>query len=307
MDMQKLKYFIAVVEYGTVSNAAKALNMTQPPLSMSLKKFEEEIGFKLFRREGKRLFLTETGRFFYHRGIELLASSESILQEAKEQQQDNYGSISIGCATIANFSLIPEVMKRISKKSINISTHVKEGSTPYILEHLRYHRLDIGIVRNVYNREDLLTTKLLKEPLIVALPPGHPLAKRKSVSLGELKYEKFLLHHSSFEYNVSDTIVLECEKRGFSPNIIYWGTETLPMLGMVNAGMGIAFPPKSVVKNVGFNLPPLVELIDPSIITTLNMVTVKNNVKKEAVDLFLKVAQEVIAEMEQEFGVNEVR
>lgn len=307
MDMQKLKYFISIVEYGTISNAAKALNMTQPPLSMLLKKFEEDIGIKLFRREGRRLFLTETGQFVYHRGIELIASSEAILQEAREQQQDNYGSISIGCATISNFSLIPEVIKRISKKSINLSTHVREGSTPYILEHLRYHRLDIGIVRNVYNREDLLTTKLLTEPLMVALPPGHPLAGRKSVRLEELKDEKFLLHHSSFEYNVSYTIIMECKKRGISPNVIYWGTETLPMLGMVNAGMGIAFPPKSVVKNIGFNLPPLADLTDPTIITTLNMVTVKNSIKKEAVDLFLTIAQEVIAEMEQEFGVNEVR
>ncbi len=303
MDFQKLKYFIAVVDNGTVSKAAKALNMTQPPLSMLLKKFEEEIGVQLFRREGKRLFLTDSGQFVYQRGIELLASSEAILQEAREYQQDHRGNVSIGCATVSNFSLIPEIMKRMKDQSFNISTHVKEGSTPFILEHLRFHKLDIGIVRNVYNRSDLITTKLLTEPVMVALPPSHPFAGKKSITLEELNNENFLLHHSSYEYNISDTIIMECKKRGFTPNIIYWGTETLPMLGMVKAGMGITFPPKSVIKSIGIDLPPLVELSDPAITTTLNMVTVKNKVKKEAVDLFLTITKEVIEEMEEEFGI----
>ncbi|VEF49296.1 LysR family transcriptional regulator [Bacillus freudenreichii] len=301
MDMQKLKYFIAVVENGTVSKAAKVLNMTQPPLSMLLKKFEEEIGIQLFRREGKRLFLTDSGQMVYQRGIELLASSEAILQEAREYQKDHRGTVSIGCATVSNFSLIPEVIKRMNNQGINISTHVKEGSTPFILEHLRFHKMDIGIIRNVYNRDDLITTKLLSEPIMVAVPPNHPLAEKRSVSLEELKNENFLLHHSSYEYNISDNIIMECKKRGYSPNIIYWGTETLPMLGMVNAGMGIAFPPKSVIKSVGVSLPPMLELINPEITTTLNLVTVKNNVKKEAVDIFLKITKEVIAEIEEDF------
>ncbi|WP_235872269.1 LysR family transcriptional regulator [Siminovitchia acidinfaciens] len=299
--MQKLKYFIAVVENGTVSKAAKVLNMTQPPLSMLLKKFEEEIGIQLFRREGKRLFLTDSGQMVYQRGIELLASSEAILQEAREYQKDHRGTVSIGCATVSNFSLIPEVIKRMNDRSINISTHVKEGSTPFILEHLRFHKVDIGIIRNVYNRDDLITTKLLSEPIMVAVPPNHPLAEKSSVTLEALKNENFLLHHSSYEYNISDNIIMECKKSGFSPNIIYWGTETLPMLGMVNAGMGIAFPPKSVIKSVGVSLPPMLELINPEIITTLNLVTVKNNVKKEAVDIFLKITKEVIAEIEEDF------
>ncbi len=303
MDIQKLKYFIAVVENGTVSKAAKVLNMTQPPLSMLLKKFEDEIGIQLFRREGKRLYLTDSGQLVYQRGIELLASSEAILQEAREFQQDHRGTVSIGCAAVANFSLIPEVIKRMNDRSINIVTHVKEGSPPYILDHLRFHKLDIGMVRNVYNRNDLMTTKLFTEPIMVALPPGHPLTGKKSVALEELKDENFLLHHSSYEYNISDTIIMECKKRGFSPNIIYWGYETLPMLGMVKAGMGITFPPKSIVKSIGFDLPPLAELIDPLITTTLNMVTMKNNVKKESVDLFLDITKEVIGEMEEEFGI----
>ncbi|GIN90543.1 LysR family transcriptional regulator [Siminovitchia terrae] len=303
MDIQKLKYFIAVVENGTVSKAAKVLNMTQPPLSMLLKKFEDEIGIQLFRREGKRLYLTDSGQLVYQRGIELLASSEAILQEAREYQQDHRGTVSIGCAAVANFSLIPEVIKRMNDRSINIVTHVKEGSPPYILDHLRFHKLDIGMVRNVYNRNDLITTKLFTEPVMVALPPGHPFSEKKSVALEELKDENFLLHHSSYEYNISDTIIMECKKRGITPNIVYWGTETLPMLGMVKAGMGIAFPPKSVIKSVGVALPPLVELSSPSITTTLNLVTMKNSVPKDAVVMFLKILQEVIAEMTKEFGI----
>lgn len=297
MDMQKLKYFMTVVDSGTLSKAAIALNMTQPPLSILMKKFEEELGLKLFERKGKRLHLTSAGYLLYERGKELTASVEAIIQEVHEHQDGKRGHVRIGCSTVANLSIIPEVVKRMKERDIHITIHVMEGNTAYILEQLRLHQMDIGIVRNMFDKEDLHTTALLTEPILVALPPDHHLAERESIDLIELSNEKFFMQHTTFGYGISDLILEECQTRGFNPNIIYWGTETLPMLSMVKEGLGVSFTPMLFTKLKGFVLPPLVQLKNSSLQTKLNLVTLKNSVKKAATEQFLEVTKEVIEEL----------
>ncbi|ARD48630.1 hypothetical protein SporoP37_11045 [Sporosarcina sp. P37] len=294
MNIQRLKYFMAVVEHGTISKAAIALNITQPPLSAAIKGFEDEIGVNLFDRIGKRMYLNDTGRLLYRRGKELLASAEIIIQEIHEHHQGEGGHITIGSSTIANLTIIPEVVHYFNERDIPIIIHVKEGNAAYILEQIRHHKMDIGILRNVFNKEDLHTIPLLSERLLVALPPSHPLADNKSITLDELKDEKFFMQHTTFGHGISEDILEECHIRGFNPNIIYWGTETLPMLNMVKKGMGVAFCPEAFSKLDGMDLPPLLELSDPVLYSKLNLVTSKNGVKKAAAEHFIKVAKEIV-------------
>lgn len=294
MDMNKLKYFIAIVEEGSISKAAASLNMTQPPLSMSLRSFEEELGFNLFNRIGKRLEITPSGKIIYERGKELLISSSAIIKEAKEQDEGITGSVTIGCSTIANLTIIPEVVKRMKSENINIMIKVLEGNTAFILEQLRLHQMDIGFVRNIFDKEDFRTTVLLYEPLYIALPPQHHLKNEKSVSLNELKEENFLMPYTTLGYGISDFILEGCQSFGFHPNIIYWGTETLPMLDMVNSGLGIAFVPALFKEISNFSLPTLVKLENPEIRASLNLATLKNSVQKSATEKFLAITKEVI-------------
>ncbi|OKL37874.1 LysR family transcriptional regulator [Domibacillus mangrovi] len=304
MDIQKLKYFIVIVEHGTISKAALALNMTQPPLSMAIKSFEEELGLRLFNRVGKRLHLTDTGKLMYERGKELLTSMEVVVQEVHEHQSGKRGRVTIGCSTVANLTIIPEVVRRLTERSIQITIHVKEGNAAYILDQLRHHKMDIGIVRNTFNKDDLHTTALLTERLLVALPPAHPLAKEKSIKLEDLKDESFFMQHTTFGHGISDDIIEACEIRGFTPNVIYWGTETLPMLSMVKKGLGVAFCPVAFANLADFNLPPLLELSEPHLHAKLNLVTSKNSVKKAATEQFLEITKEVIEEMRSSVAKN---
>ncbi|WP_223282724.1 LysR family transcriptional regulator [Neobacillus kokaensis] len=299
--MQKLKYFMAVVENGTLSKAAIALNMTQPPLSILIKKFEEELGLQLFERKGKRLNLTSSGSLLYEKGKELITSTEAIIQELHEHQDGKRGHVTIGCSTIANLSIIPLVVERMIERGIQITVHVMEGNSAYVLEQLRNYKMDIGIIRNVFNKEDLYTTALLIEPILVALPPNHPLAAKQSIDLIELANENFLMQYTTLGYGISDMIIEGCQTNGFKPNIIYWGTETLPMLNMVKKGLGIAFTPMLFSKQNDFILPPLVSLKNPSLYTNLNLVTLKDSVKKAATEQFLEITKEVIEELNSSF------
>src|SRR5690625_1401416 len=140
MDVIKLNYFITIVDEGSISKAASKLNMTQPPLSMALKKFEEDLGFPLFHRHGRKLAITSAGKIIYERRKELICASNAIIKEASEQNEGKTGSVTVGCSTIANLTIIPLVMERMKAKDINITVKVLEGNTAFILEQLKSHR-----------------------------------------------------------------------------------------------------------------------------------------------------------------------
>ncbi len=286
LDLHKLKYFVQVVESGSISQAAKALNMTQPPLSILINRFEEEMQVTLFQRYKKRLVLTETGRLLYERGVELLSKTEDIKLELKEQGEGLRGTVRVGCITSANLFLIPSVVQDIISESPNVVTRVKEGDSSYILSELRNGELDLGIVRTTFQAEDLQTTTLLTEPLLLALPPDHYLTEKKAISLLDLKDENFILPNTTFGYGISDHIIESCQAEGFTPNIVYWGTETLPMLQMVSKGVGISFAPKMYKALNGVEA-HLVELKAPELTTKLVLVTMKNRYRTPVVNRFM--------------------
>lgn len=299
MDLEKVRYFIRVVEEGSVSRAAASLNMTQPPLSIAIRKLEEELGTPLFTRQGNRLFLNETGQYFYKRSKELLFSADSLRTEMRERGLGIRGEVTVGCSTIANLTIIPEVVKRLQEQDYQITVRVMEGNTAYILDQLRQHRMDIGLIGNTFDKADLNLTALLTGPVYAALPPGHPLSDRDKVTLDDLRHDDFLMPYTSIGLGIADYILEECSEQGFEPSILYWGAETLPMLEMVKKGLGVAFVPALLLHIHGLDLPPLARIDSPTVSSKLNLVTLKNGAKQEAGKRFLEVTEEVIAELKE--------
>lgn len=200
---------------------------------------------------------------------------------------------------MVNLLFIPKIMERFAEMNINYTIHVKEGNASFILDALRNHEIDIGIVRSVFKHEDIQSIELFSEPLMLAVPPNHKfLDYNRPIYIKDLKQEKFLLQSTSFGYNVSEMVLEESQKYEFYPEIIYWGTEVLPILNMVQKGIGIAFVPKSYQKLENLILPRMLEISTPLMKTKLSLVTYKNRMKKTSTDIFSEVLSEVIKEME---------
>lgn len=275
MDKKRLQCFVSVFEKGSVSAAAQALHMTQPPLSVLIRKLEEELGVSLFDRESNRLLPTPTGELFYLRAKELLTSMGAIKRELDESHNGSRGTVRVGCSTAASLFLIPDAMQEIAHCNLNITVRVQEGETAYLVQRLRDGHLDLAICRSQYMATDIETRVLKAEPLVVALPPGHPLAADTSIRIADLKHERFFLHSAPSGRGISDTLIAACQAEGYSPNVVYWGIETLPMLLMVQRGLGIAFAPASFGGLGLSGMPRLVPLKDPAIPTHLNLITLK--------------------------------
>lgn len=303
MNIERLKYFLMIVEKNSISKAAIALNMTQPPLSIAIKKFEKELGVQLFTRRSRKLELTNEGKLLYERGKELVFANELIIKELKDIKFGNSGTVTIGCSTVANLTIIPEVVKRLDKINANVTIKVLEGNTAFILEQLKLHQMDIGLVRNIFDKEDFYTTALFTEPIYVALPPFHPLAERGSIKLEEIAHEKFLMQYTSYGTGISDFILEHFQTIGMDPKIIYWGTETLPMLNMVNNHLGITFVPSIFTKVEGYTLPPLVKLENFTMRANLNLVTLRDAIHTSVTEVFLRTTKEVIDDISKDLSI----
>ncbi|GAA3988646.1 LysR family transcriptional regulator [Comamonas faecalis] len=270
MNEHRLKCFVAVYEQGSVSAAATRLHMTQPPLSILLRKLEDELGVTLFDRSGHRLVPTTTGELFYLRAKALLASLQTMRRELREAEQGARGSVRIGCATAASLFVMPDVMQALEADGLDITIHVQEGEAGHMLQRLRERGLDLVISRSEYATPELETRVILDEPLCLALPPQHPLAGRDRVRLRDLRGDRFLLHQSPLGTGISDMVLRACQNAGFVPNVVYWGGETLPMLLMAHRGLGVAFAPQSFGR-LATGLPPLVALEGVQLRTHLNL------------------------------------
>lgn len=272
MDEHRLKCFVAVYEQGSVSAAATRLHMTQPPLSILLRKLEDELGVTLFDRSGHRLAPTATGELFYLRAKALLANLQTMRRELREAEQGARGSVHIGCATAASLFVMPGVMEDLRSSGLDITVHVQEGETGYMLQRLRERSLDLLISRSEYIAPELETRIIMDEPLQVALPPDHAQAGCDRVRLEDLRHDRFLLHRSPLGAGISDMVLRACQQAGFVPNVVYWGGETLPMLLMAQKGLGVAFAPQSFGQLAAAGLPRLVPLAGAQLRTHLNVV-----------------------------------
>lgn len=294
MDAHRLRCFVMVVEAGNLSKAASKLHMTQPPLSMLIRKLETELGVDLFDRVNNRLVLTGTGQLFYRRAKELLASMQALTQELKESSNGLRGTVAVGCSTAASLFIIPKVMEQIQAQELNITVQVHEGETAHLVEKLRNQQLDVGICRSEYRAQDLHTVNLYTEPLMLALPAGHRLLKKRNIRLEDLKEERFLMHASPVGRGIADVLIESCQLSGFSPNVVYWGIETLPMLLMVEKGLGIAFAPKSFAQLQLSSLPRFVEIAHPKLETRLSLITQKDRIQSAVTRRFLSITAEVL-------------
>lgn len=272
MDEHRLKCFVAVYEQGSVSAAAARLHMTQPPLSILLRKLEDELGVQLFDRSGHRLVPTATGDLFYVRAKTLLAQLQTLRRELREVDQGARGVVNIGCATAASLFLLPTVMEELRAAGHEVTVQVQEGETVYMLQRLRERSLDLVISRSQYVAPDLETHVVADEPLLVALPPSHPLATGAPVQIAALRHERFLLHRSPLGTGISDMVLRACQSAGFIPNVVYWGGETIPMLLMAQKGLGVAFAPQSFARLGLQGMPTLSTLQGLALHTQLHLI-----------------------------------
>jgi len=167
MDLRQLRYFAAVVEEGTISAAARKLNISQPPLSLQIRMLEDEYGLRLFERGARQITLTDAGRMFYRYAAEILELQHAADTDMHDLRAGKRGSVRIGLVSSFYSGKMYAALKTFYRKYPQVQFQVSEGNTYQLIEHLHNGRIELAVIRTPY-QDRALDRIVLEEDRIVA-------------------------------------------------------------------------------------------------------------------------------------------
>lgn len=248
MTLTELKYIVAVAREKHFGRAADACFVSQPTLSVAIKKLEEELDVKLFERSANEVSVTPLGEEIVRQAQGVLEQAAHIKEIAKRGKNPLAGPLKLGVIyTIAPY-LLPELVRKVIHKSPEMPLMLQENFTVKLLEMLRTGEIDCAILAEPFPDAGLATAALYDEPFMAAVPSTHPLAALTSVTAQALKDETMLLLGNGHCFR--DHVLEVCpEFARFSSNAAgmqksFEGSSLETIKHMVAAGMGVTLVPR---------------------------------------------------------------
>jgi len=239
-EFRQLRYFITVCRMKSFTRAAEEIGVSQSSLSRSVLKLEESIGQPLLERKPREVVPTEVGELFLARAEEILALAEDAFAEVSDAAR--HGRIRLAVIpTIAPFFL-PKVLREFGKKNPNVSIIVQEDTTENIIRMIRHGDIDIAILALPINEKYLEVEPLFDEELVLVVPNGHPLEKKKSIKLGDVKDYPFVMLDQA--HCLSDNIESFCKMQSVQPVAIERTSQLATVQELVSLDHGISMVPK---------------------------------------------------------------
>jgi DNA-binding transcriptional LysR family regulator len=250
MELRHLRYFIAVAEEGHVTRAAERLGMQQPPLSQRIKAMERELDVQLFHRRARGVELTDAGRAFFNNARAVLAQLDYTFETTRRTARGEQGRISIGIVPASPFHpLVPQAIRAFRESYPLVSVRLEERLGGDLLELLRNEQIDVAFIRIPHaDQEGLVINRLLEEPMLVALPSAHALARSEGESplfLKDLARETFILYGPP-GVGLREVTMAACRAAGFSPCAGQEAPRIASTLSLVAVGLGISLVPASL-------------------------------------------------------------
>jgi LysR family transcriptional regulator, benzoate and cis,cis-muconate-responsive activator of ben and cat genes len=246
MELRQFRYFVAVAEELSFTRAAIRLHMTQPPLSRQIQQIEEDIGLPLFERGVRPLRLTEAGRIFYTHAKRLLNDADEVTQLTRRLSQ-LAERIVIGFVPSTLYGPLPEVIRTFRQAAPQVELSLIEMFTLEQLGALKGGRIDVGLGRVRFDDPQVTREVLLDEPLIAAVPSGHPLAEESvPLTLAMLASETLIVYPSTPRPSYADQQLSALHDHALQPRAIQEVRELQTALGLVAARVGVTLVPASV-------------------------------------------------------------
>lgn len=246
LELRHLRYFEAVGTELNFSRAAERLHIAQPPLSRQIQQLEEELGAVLIDRKARPLQLTPAGRFFLEQAVQLLARLKECGEATRRIAQGQRQAFGIGFVPSALYGVLPELIRRFRAAHVEVQVHLSELTTVQQMDALKAGRIDVGFGRLVLDDPDIEGVTMQEEPMVAALPAGHPLLKRKRLELAVLAEEPLLLYPARPRPSYADHVLQVFRSHGLAPRVAMEANELQTAIGLVAAGVGIALVPQSV-------------------------------------------------------------
>jgi DNA-binding transcriptional LysR family regulator len=265
MELRKLRHFVVLAEELHFGRAAERLAMTQPPLSISIRALEEELGVRLFERTRRRVALTHAGAAFVAEARGLLARANQAVEQVRAADRGEVGHLTVGFMAASAYTVLPLVLRDFAARFPGVRLDLRELTLPQQFAALRRAEIHVGLVRPPVSDADLEEEVILEEPLVLALPTGHRLASRARISVKALADERFVMFQRGPGLVLHDLVMRFCIGAGFTPRVVQEASQTHVVVGLVSAGIGVAIVPGSAhnIRLRGVLYRPMIERTPP--------------------------------------------
>ena len=239
MELRQLEYFQMASRLKNITRAAERLRVSQPNITVAIKKLEAELGIQLFDRSQKQLSLTPEGAVFLNR-IELaLRNIQDAVLEVNDYKQLQKGTIKIGIPSMIGAYLFPKIFSSFQRTYSHLDVYLYEEGSMKIREQLERDELDFGIVIISDASPSLQLLPMSTNQIVACVPESHPLAEKNSLCIQDMAdTDLIMLKEGSF---LRHLVLQKLKAASITPNIVLESNQIETIKGLVSSGVGIAY------------------------------------------------------------------
>jgi len=249
MELNQLRYFIAVVETGSFSRAAARCGVAQPSLSQQIIKLEKELGQALFDRLGRTIAVTEAGTLLYPHATRIVIEAESTRDLLTEELAAGHGRLEIGAIPTVAPYLLPCALSAFRSAWPKAELSITEDMTDNLVRMLVNAEIDVAIMAAPILDERLASEAIATEELLCVASPDHPLAWGGNVDVEELVAQPFIVLHEV--HCLSEAVNAFCLHNQINPQIRCRAGQLSTLMRLVQLGLGLSIVPRSAVSQEG--------------------------------------------------------
>ncbi len=248
MELRHLRYFVAVAEALSFTKAAQKLRLAQPSLTRQVRNLEDEIGVRLLDRANNRVALTEEGRLFLFDSKKLLAMCEETVAAVQRMKSGESSQLNIGYIANIHYGLLPATLGAFRKLYPRVALNLFDMTSAEQLAALEALKIDLGFIglRPALSNSDLLAEGVAFDTMLVALPKGHPLAKKAKLRLADLAAQFFIGMAAKTHPGAREWLLATCQEAGFAGKILQEADVEPVAIRFVADGLGVAFMPEQI-------------------------------------------------------------
>ena len=247
MELRQLEYFQMASRLKNITRAAERLRVSQPNITVAIKKLEGELGIQLFDRSQKQLSLTPEGAVFLGRVEVALRNIQDAVLEVNDYKQLQKGTIKIGIPPMMGAYLFPKIFSSFQRRYSHLDVYLHEEGSVAIREQLERDELDFGIIIIPDSSPNLQLLPMARSQVVCCVPTDSALAARKAITLQDVEeHNLIMLKEGSF---LRQTMLQKMKTAGVTPNIVLESNQVVTIMGLVASGVGNAFLLDMIVRD----------------------------------------------------------
>ena len=245
MTLTELQYIVALAQERHFGRAAERAFVTQPALSLAIKKLEEELGATIFERRRNRIELTPIGEQIVHQAQRVLEEADQIKILAAQGKDQLNGPLRFGVIATVGPYILPDLVPLLSARAPKMPLELEENLTLNLAGMLKSGKLDVIMIALPFDEPAIVTQALYDEPFKVVIPVGHNWKKKKLIDSRQLASEKVLLPHAGHCFR--QQVLNSCPELSRSDTEGWQGNSLETIRQMVASGLGITVLPASAL------------------------------------------------------------